>query len=137
MRTGLAIGIGAGVAVLVIVFCILPLKEVSYEGIEKYQAPQTYYTEEPYTDRVPYPAQGWQSTQAQLRAIEFRVVMQQGAPVIQFRVVRHPVDAIRRPEAGYREVTLYEDVAKQTYVWMERTVTLYKNVSFLEAFIAY
>jgi hypothetical protein len=93
MRTTLAIVIGAVVAVLVIVFCVLPLREVSYEGIEKYQAPETYYVSEPYTTHS-------------------------GA-------------------TGQPEVTQYHDVAKVRYVWQERTVTLYKNVSFLEAAIAY
>lgn len=94
MRTSLAIGIGAVVAVLVIVFCILPLKEVSYQATEKYLATQTYYVTEPYTS-------SWLSA------------------------------------ASQREITLYQDVAKQTNVWKERPVTLYKKVSFLEAAIAY
>lgn len=136
MRTGLAIGIGAVVAVLVIVFCILPLKEVSYEGIEKYQAPQTYYTEEPYTDRIPYPAQGWQSAELPARLLQFRVVERVGPWASQLWESRQPIP-VRYKTAGYREVTLYQDVAKQTYVWQERTVTLYKKVSFLEAAIAY
>ena len=94
MKTSLAIGIGAVVVVLVIVFCILPLKEVSYQATEKYQAPETYYVTEPYTP-------SWLSA------------------------------------ASQREITMYQDVAKTTYVWKERTVTLYKNVSLLEALIAY
>jgi hypothetical protein len=49
MVNKLAIGIGVVVAVFVIVFCALPLKEVSYQGTEKYLAPVTYYVEEPYT----------------------------------------------------------------------------------------
>jgi hypothetical protein len=49
MRMKLAIGIGVVVAIFVIVFCALPLKQVSYEGTEKYLAPETYYVEEPYT----------------------------------------------------------------------------------------
>ena len=94
MRTGMAIGIGALVAVLVIVFCVLPLKQVSYEATEYYQAPETYYVSEPYTSP-------WLSA------------------------------------ASQRDMTLYHDVAKVRYVWQERTVTLYKNVSLLEAAIAY
>ena len=93
MRTKLAIGIGAVVLVLVIVFCVLPLKEVTYQATEQYQAPETYYVEEPYTTYS-------------------------GA-------------------SGQPEVTQYRDVAKVRYVWQERTVTLHKNVSFLEALIAY
>ena len=57
MRTKLAIGIGAAVLVLVIVFCALPLKEVAYETTEQYQASETYYTSEPYTERIPYTVQ--------------------------------------------------------------------------------
>jgi len=49
VSTKLTIGIGAAVLVLVIVFCVLPLKGVAYEGIEKYQAPEIYYVSEPYT----------------------------------------------------------------------------------------
>jgi hypothetical protein len=93
MATKLAISIGAVVAVLVIVFCVLPLKEVSYEGIERYMATETYYVSEPYTAHSGASAQP--------------------------------------------EVTLYHDVAKTRYVWQERPVTLYKNVSLLEAAIAY
>ena len=93
MRTKLAIGIGAVVLVLVIVFCVLPLKEVTYEATEQYQAPETYYVSEPYTTYS-------------------------GA-------------------SGQPEVTQYRDVAKVRYVWQERTVTLYKKVSLLEAAIAY
>ncbi len=92
MVNKLAIGIGAALAVFVIVFCALPLKEVSsYQGTEKYLAPEGYYVEEPYTTHS---------------------------------------GAIAQPE-----VTQYKLVAEQTYVWKERTVTLYKKVSFLEALI--
>jgi hypothetical protein len=91
MVNKLAIGIGVVVAVLVIVFCVLPLKQVAYEATEQYQAPETYYVEEPYNTHS---------------------------------------GAIAQPE-----VTQYKLVAKQTYVWKERTVTLYKNVSMLEALI--
>jgi hypothetical protein len=136
VRTRLAIGIGVVVAVLVIVFCILPLKEVSYEGIEKYQAPQTYYTEEPYTELIPYPAQGWQSAELPARYLEFHEVEKAGSWATQLWESRQHIP-VRYKTAGYREVTLYQDVAKQTYVWQERTVTLYKKVSFLEAAIAY
>jgi hypothetical protein len=110
VRTKLAVGIGAVVAVLVIVFCVLPLKEVSYEATEQYQAPETYYVEEPYTERIPYTVQ---------------------TPYIENGETKW------RTTTEYREVTLYQDVAGQTYVWKERTVTLYKKVSFLEAAIAY
>jgi len=93
MVNKLAIGIGAAVLVFVIVFCVLPLKEVAYEATEQYQAPETYYVEEPYTTHSGATAQP--------------------------------------------EVTQYKLVAKQTYVWKERTVTLYKKVSMLEALIGY
>jgi hypothetical protein len=108
MVNKLAIGIGAALAVFVIVFCALPLKQVSYEGTEKYLAPETYYNSEPYTERIPYTVQ---------------------TPYIENGETKW------RTDTEYREVTLYENAAGQTYVWKERTVTLYKKVSFLEALI--
>ena len=134
MRTGMAIGIGAVVAVLVIVFCILPLKEVSYEATEQYMAPQTYYTEEPYTERIPYPDQGWQSAQVPGGYVELHAVQKAWPWATQLWLSHQPIPVIYKT-AGYRQVTLYEDVAKQTYVWQERTVTKYKNVPFIEALI--
>ena len=92
-----AIVIGAVVLVLVIVFCVLPLKGVAYQATEQYQAPETYYVSEPYTTHGPTIG----------------------------------------GDTEHQEVTLYHDVAKTRYVWQERTVTLYKNVSLLEAFVAY
>jgi hypothetical protein len=124
MRTKLAISIGAVVAVFVIVFCALPLKEVSYEGIEKYMAPETYYVQESYTDRIPYPAQAWQSAQVPAYLIADHAVW-----------FLHLGAKVYRPETGYRQVTRYQDTAVQTYVWKERTVTLYKKVPFIEALI--
>jgi len=110
MSTKLAIGIGAVVLVLVVVFCVLPLKEVAYEATENYQASETYYTSEPYTELIPYTVQ-----------------------------VPYTIDhqTYWKTVTKYREVTLYEDAAGQTQVWQERPVTLYKNVSLLEALIAY
>jgi hypothetical protein len=124
VKTKLAIGIGTVVAVFVIVFCALPLKEVSYEGIEKYMAPQTSYTEEPYTERVPYPAQAWQPAQLQARLVADHMVW-----------FLHLGAKVYRPETGYHQVTRYQDTPVQTYVWKERTVTLYKKVPFIEALI--
>jgi hypothetical protein len=93
MVNKLAIGIGAAVLVFVILFCVVPFKQVSYEATEQYQAPETVYVSEPYTTYS--------------------------------------------PATGQPEVTLYQDVPKQTYVWKERPVTLYKKVSMLEYLVAY
>jgi hypothetical protein len=108
VRTKLAIGIGAVVAIFVIVFCALPLQEVSYQGIEKYLAPEGYNVEEPYSERMPYTVQ---------------------TPYIENGETRW------KTTTEYREVTLYQDATGQSYVWQERPVTLYKKVSFLEALI--
>jgi hypothetical protein len=110
MRNKLAIGIGAAVLVFVIVFCVLPLKEVAYEATEQYQAPETYYVNEPYTERIPYTVQ------------------------IPYTINN---ETVWRTVTKYREVTLYRDVPEQTNTWQERGVTLYKKVSMLEALIGY
>ena len=110
MGKKLAIGIGAAFLVFVIVFCALPIKQVAYEATEQYQAPETYYTSEPYTERIPYTIR---------------------TPYIENGETKW------RTATEYREVTLYIDAAGQTNVWQERTVTLYKNVSMLEALISY
>jgi hypothetical protein len=149
MRTKLAISIGAVVAVLVIVFCVLPLKEVSYEGIEKYLAPEGYYIEEPYAERIPYTVDESHATQVRYTEEEAYTVWQNiidpgtgkiigREPVTKYRtVVKYRSEVTHEPATRYREVTLYGDAAGQTYVWQERTVTLYKKVSLLEAAIAY
>ena len=105
-----AIGLGSALLVFLIVFCIVPLKQVSYAATESYQAPETYYDPEPYTVRIPYTVQ---------------------IPYTQ----NH--ETVWRTVTKYREVTLYRDVPKQTNMWEERAVTQYKRVSMLEYLIGY
>lgn len=49
----LAIGLGSALAFL-LVFCLAPVKWVSYTADETYQATETYYVSEPYTWEEPY-----------------------------------------------------------------------------------
>jgi hypothetical protein len=147
MRTKLAIGIGAAVAVFVIVFCALPLQEVSYQGIEKYLAPEGYYAEEPYAERIPYTVNETRGVQVPYTVQESYIIMQPirdpktqeiigYEPVTRYRtVLKHGPATDYGPETEYREVTLYQNAAGQSYVWKERPVTLYKKVSFLEALV--
>jgi hypothetical protein len=150
VRTKLAISIGAVVVVLVIVFCILPLKEVSYEGIGKYMATGGYYyVDEPYAERMPYNVSETRSIQVPYTVEEAYTVWQivrdpitnevlGREPVTRYRtVLKHRPATAYGSATSYREVTLHQDAAGQTYAWQERTVTLYKKVSFLEAAIAY
>jgi hypothetical protein len=147
--TKLAIGIGAVVAVLVIVFCVLPLKEVAYGATENYQAPETYYTSEPYTERIPYTVSESHPVRVSYTEEEAYTVWQNiydpithevigREPVTKYRtVVKHRTEMVYGPVTKYREVTLYKDAAGQTQVWQERPATQYKKVSLLEALIAY
>ena len=50
----LVIGLGSTLLVFLIVFCLVPVKEVSYTVTERYQATETYYVSEPYTDIETY-----------------------------------------------------------------------------------
>lgn len=149
MGRNLAIGIGAVVAVLVIVFCILPLKEVSYEGIEKYQAPETYYALEPYTELIPYVVNEPHTVQVRYTEQEPYTVWQKIYDPITHEVIGHELvtkyrtvvkyrsEVVYGPVTKYREVTLYRDAAGQTQIWQERPATQYKKVSLLEALIGY
>ena len=149
MGKNLAIGIGTAVLVLVIVFCVLPLKEVSYGATEGYQAPQIYYTSEPYTDRIPYVVNEPHSIQVRYTEQEPYTVWRNIIdPVTQkvidreaitkYRtVVKYRSEVVYGPVTKYREVPLYSDAAGQTNAWQERPVTQYKKVSFLEALIGY
>jgi len=49
----LAIGLGSALAFL-LVFCLAPVKWVSYAADETYQATETYYVSEPYTWEEPF-----------------------------------------------------------------------------------
>ena len=49
----LAIGLGSALAFL-LVFCLAPIKEVSYTVDERYQTTETYYVTEAYTVEEPY-----------------------------------------------------------------------------------
>jgi hypothetical protein len=153
MVNKLTIGIGAAILVLVIVFCVLPLKEVAYEATEQYQASETYYTSEPYTERIPYVVNEPHSVQVPYTVIEPYTVWENidtfpggpGSDPVQKRiaitkyrtVVRYRSEVVYGPVTRYREVPLSRDAAGQTNVWQERPVTQYKKVSLLEAFIGY
>ena len=51
----LAIGLGSALAFM-LVFCLAPVKAVSYTADERYQTTETYYVSEPYTWEEPYVA---------------------------------------------------------------------------------
>ena len=149
MGTKLSIGIGAVVLVLVIVFCVLPLKEVAYEATENYQASDTYYTSEPYTERIPYVVNESHAVQVRYTEQEPYTVWKNiydpithevigREAITKYRtVVKYRNKTVFGPVTKYREVSLYEDAAGQTSVWQERTVTQHKKVSLLEALIGY
>jgi predicted RNA-binding protein YlqC (UPF0109 family) len=149
MRTKLAISIGAVVLVLVIVFCVLPLKQVAYGATEDYQTSETYYTSEPYTERIPYVVNEPHSVQVRYTEEEpytvWQNIIEEGTgkvigreAITKYRtVVKYRSEVVYGPVTKYREVTLYRDAAGQTQVWQERPAPQYKKVSFLEALIAY
>jgi hypothetical protein len=147
MRTKLAIGIGAAVAIFVIVFCALPLQEVSYQGTEKYLAPEGYYLEEPYTEQIPYTVNESRGFQEPYTVKEPYIIMRPirdpdthdiigYEPITRYStVLKHRPATVYGSTTEYRQVTLYGNAAGQSYVWKERPVTLYKKVSFIEALI--
>ncbi len=110
MGKKLAIGLGSAFLVFLIVFCLVPLKQVSSAATESYQDPETYYVSEPYTTRIPYTVR---------------------IPYIENG------ETMWRTVTEYQEVTMYKDVPEQTNIWKERPVTQYKKVPLLEYFIGY
>ena len=149
MGKKLAIGLGSALLVFLIVFCVVPLKQVSYAATGSYQAPEAYYVSEPYTVRIPYTVNEPQTIQVPYTVTEPYTVWQNiydpithevidREPVTKYReVVKYSTETVFGPVTKYREVTMYREVPKQTNVWEERPVTLYKNVSMLEYLIGY
>ena len=54
LKKKLAIGLGSALLVFVVIFCVAPVKTVSYTVTEKYSAAETYYVKEPYTETETY-----------------------------------------------------------------------------------
>ena len=55
MWKGFAIGLVSLLVVFVVVFCVVPTKQVSYTVDERYQATEIYYEDEPYQVQVDRP----------------------------------------------------------------------------------